>query len=73
MRDPSSIFCKIQATARPVNNAVYKTCIKSWHLVMAWINVGQGKAVDVDLAYGKTPVVKASIVVITDMTHPVFG
>ncbi len=53
------LFAKYRLTARPVNDlSSIKYALSLGHLVMAWINVGQGKAVDVDLAYGKTPVVK---------------
>lgn len=63
------VFKDYGLAARPLNKNAdltpqIKKAIFSGHLVMSWLNVGYGKAVDVELAYGSVPVIKGEHVVV---------
>ncbi|GEM_PF-3139982 len=61
------LFWEYKLLARPIqkgNLEGIKKAIFSGHLVMTWISVGYGKAVDVALSYGTTPVVKGEHAVV---------
>ncbi len=61
------VFWDYKLLARPIKkgdiNAI-KKAIFSGHLVMTWIRVGYGKAVDVALSYGTAPVIKGEHAVV---------
>lgn len=62
------VFKSYGLTAKPLNKNAdlipqIKKAIFSGHLVMSWLNVGYGKAVDVELTYGSVPVIKGEHVV----------
>lgn len=61
------LFWQYGLLARPIQKGdidVIKKAIFSGHLVMTWIKTGYGKAVDVALSYGSTPVIKGEHVVV---------
>lgn len=61
------LFWEYKLLARPIQKVdveAIKKAIFSGHLVMAWIQVGHGKAVDASLSYGTTPVVKGEHAVV---------
>lgn len=61
------VFWDYKLLARPIqkgNIEAIKKAIFSGHLVMAWIQVGHGKAIDASLSYGTTPVVKGEHAVV---------
>lgn len=61
------LFWEYKLLARPIKKGDIegiKKAIFSGHLVMAWIQVGHGKAVDVALSYGTTPVIKGEHAVV---------
>ncbi len=61
------LFWEYNLFARPIKKGDIegiKKAIFSGHLVMAWIQVGHGKAVDVALSYGTTPVIKGEHAVV---------
>ncbi len=62
------LFPQYGLLARPIdrNNVIYsiRKAIYSGHLVMAWIRIGYGEAVDIALSYGKTKVVRGEHTVV---------
>lgn len=61
------LFWSYSLVARPIqkgNIDGIKKAIFSGHLVMTWIRIGYGKAGDVALSYGTTPVVKGEHAVV---------
>ena len=61
------LFWEYKLLAKPIqkgNIEGIKKAIFSGHLVMTWIRVGYGKAVDVTLSYGITPVIKGEHAVV---------
>lgn len=61
------LFWEYKLLAKPIQKTdvdAIKKAIFSGHLVMAWIQVGHGKAVDASLSYGTTPVVKGEHAVV---------
>lgn len=61
------LFWEYKLLAKPIqkgNVEAIKKAIFSGHLVMVWIQVGHGKAIDASLSYGTTPVVKGEHAVV---------
>lgn len=63
------VFKDYGLTARPLNKNInltpqIKKAIFSGHLIMSWLNVGYGRAVDIELAYGLVSVVRGEHVVV---------
>lgn len=61
------VFWSYKLLAKPIKKGdieSVKKAIFSGHLVMTWIRVGYGKAVDVALSYGTTPVIKGEHAVV---------
>lgn len=61
------LFWEYKLLARPIKKGDIegvKKAIFSGHLVMTWIRVGYGKAVDVAISYGTTPVIKGEHAVV---------